>query len=186
MYFSVYNGKDRSSKIRDTNADTGIFHSTGNTDILIVFKYIFDRFQCLHQSGRLIYDLTVWKHLSRPDCITVADLPGTDADLLCQLRQHHFHTEAGLCDTKTTESSSRRIICIICFSVNLEILVIIRSGCMRTGSFQNRSAKGCISSGIRDNRCHNALNDTIFITSNRKFHIHRMPFRMDQNTFLSR
>ena len=140
MDFSVHHCQFRSSKIRNTNTDTGIFHGTGNTHILIVFKYIFHRFQCFHQSGGLIYDLSVWKYLSRPDRIAVTDLPGTDTDLLCQLRQHHFHAEAGLGYTKSTEGSSRRIVCIICFSVDLKVLIVVRSRRMGTGTLQNRSA----------------------------------------------
>ena len=140
MCFSILNGKNRSSKIRNTNADTGIFHGTGNTYILIVFKYIFHRFQCLHQSGGFIYDLSVWKYLSRSDRIAITDLPGANADLLCQLRQHHFHAEAGLGYTESTEGASRRIVCIICFSIDFKVLIVIRTRRMGTGMLQNWSA----------------------------------------------
>ena len=180
----VFHDQLHTSGIRDADTDTRIFHCTADSDrfplcqsSLIILP---NRLQCLNKTGRLIYDLTVRKHFSRTYRITVTNFPRCDSHSICHHIQKCFCCKTGLGDTKSTKSTRRRIICIIGSPFNFEILIMIWSCRMRAGTFEHRSAKRCICSGIRNYSSFYSHNISMFITSHCHIHIERMTFRMHQ------
>ena len=183
LLFSIVHIQLTASPVRKPDAHTGIFHGAGNSCIRMAVIHFLYRFQSLCKSGGIIYKLTVWKLLSRTDRVAVADLPGRNANLFCHFCKKHFHCKAGLGNAKPAESSGRWTVCIVGFSVNIKILVIIGTGGMGTGSLKHRASQRGIGSGICYNSCFHTLNDTVFITAHSKFHVHGVAFGMDSEYF---
>ena len=188
-FLIILHDQFHTSCIRNTNADTGIFHCTADPDrfscrhrCIIIFL---DHLQSLHKACGIIYDLAIRKDFSRADRIAVADLPWSDADFICHHIKQGLCRKTGLRYTKSTESSCRRIVCIVSSSLDLKVFVMVRTCCMGAGTFQDRTAKGGKSTCIRSDACFYAHDITIFITAHRHIHIERMTLRMDKERLCS-
>ena len=135
MEFSFDDGQLCSSVVWDSYSYACIFHGAGQACVFVIVKYFFYCFQGFCQPGGLIYYLAVGQFLSWADGVAVADFPWADANLFCQLCQHHFHGEAGLCHAKASEGTGWGVVGVVCFSVYLEVLVVVWAGGVGAGSF---------------------------------------------------
>ena len=185
LYHFILHQQTASSPVRQPHAYTGIFHRTGDSCIRRLFINLFDSLQCLCNSCRGICDLSVWKHLSGPHRIPISDLPWRDSHHLRQQIQIPFCSKTGLCHAESAKCSSRRIVGIHGFSVNVNGLEIVRPCRMGTGSLQNRSAQRCIRTCIRYNYSFHCSQISVLVTCCGNIHPHRMPFGMHSDTFLS-
>ena len=146
MKFSVFfKYKLHTSCIRNSNANTGIFHSTSDSDWFSSLKcgivFLFYSFQSFYQTCGIIHNLSIRKCLARPDRIAVANLPWSNSHLIGHHVQQCFCRKTSLSHAKSTKCSCRRIVCIICCSFNLKILIMIRTCRMCARSLQHRTAK---------------------------------------------
>ena len=138
-----------------------------------------DCFQSFFECSRAVCDLTVRKHLARLNSITVTDLPRSDTNLLSQNIDQRFQCELTLAYTKAAERTGRRIIGVVAIAADIGILVAVRSYRVRTCTLQNRSAKRCVSTGIKVDLTIQTGKDTILITAQCKGSFHCMAFRME-------
>ena len=86
-------------------------------------------------------------------------------------------------NSEASECSGRRIVCIICFSRNINILVVIRSCGMGACSLQYGTAQTCISACIGYYYGFHCRKITVFIAGSRKVHFHCMSLRVNQYAF---
>ena len=86
-------------------------------------------------------------------------------------------------NSETSECSGRRIVCIICFPRNINVLVVIRSCGMGACSLQYGAAQTCIGACIGYYYGFHCRKITVFIAGSRKIHFHCMSFRMNKYAF---
>ena len=141
LYFSIFYQQTAASPVGKPHAYTRIFHCTGNACIGLTLISLFYRLQRLRHTSRGICNLSVWQNLTRTYRVSVTDLPRRNSHHFSQQIQISFRTKTGLCHTKSSECSRRRIICVDCFSVNVNHLEIIWPCRMCTGTLQDRPSQ---------------------------------------------
>ena len=147
--------------------------------IHILLINFFDCFQSFLECRRAVCDLAVRKHLARLNGVAVTDFPRSDTNLLSQNIDQRFQCELTLTYTKAAERTGRRIIGVVAIATNVGILVAVWSYRMGTCTLQNRSAEGCVCTGIKVDLTIQTGKDTILITAQCKGSFHCMAFRME-------
>ena len=160
------------------HTDSAVLHTGGDSRIgmgIIDFLY---RLQGLRQGTVRCGDLSVGKRLSRTDGISVTDLPGGNANLLCQQVQIKLCGKAALGHAKPPVCACRNVVGVYTISDDLHILIIIRSCCMGTGALQYRASQRSVSSRIRIEHCFHTGQIPVFIAGSSEVHFHGMTLHM--------
>ncbi len=75
------------------------------------------------------------------DGVAVADFPRGDADLIGHFVQKRLGGEARLRDAEAAERARGRVVGIVGRALDLEILIVIGAGCVRTCTLKHRAAQ---------------------------------------------
>ena len=185
MELTVLDRHDAAARIGNAHADARVLHRAGDADVLILLADVLHRLERFHKTGGRRRDLPVRQRLPGADGVAVADLPRGDAQLVCHLCERHFHGVAGLRHAEAAERARGRIVRIVRLAGDLKIFVVIGARRVRAGTLEHRAAERGIRAGVGDHLGLDALNESVAIAAHGDGHLHRVPLRVDEHTFLS-
>ena len=146
---------------------------------------MFHRQQGFFDSRTGIGNLAGSHHRARFERIAITDLPGADANHVCQQVQVHLTGKRRLRHAKTAECTGRRIVCVYCHAVDFDVGNLIWTGNMGTGPLYHRTAERCVCPGIGDDARPHADQPAVSVTAGGQFDFHRVSFRMHPHAFLA-
>ena len=175
-----------SSKVQKTHAHASVLHGTCNACVPVGFVFVLDGLKRLHQASCVVNDLAVWKCLTWPYGVAVANLPVRDSNFVCNVVEHGLYGKARLGYTKASECARRRVVGVVGVSVYLEVLVVVWARCMCARPLQNRKPQRCVCARVCNHSGFETLDYAVFIASKGEVHIHWVSLWMHQNAFLPR
>ena len=183
----VFHDQLAAAPVGDADADTRVFHRAGNADGLAQFHGLvvirLDRLQRLDKARFRADDLAVRQLLPGPDGVAVADFPRGDADLIGHFVQKRLGGEARLRDAEAAERARGRVVGIVGRAFDLEILIVIGAGCVRTRTLKHRAAQRGERAGVGIDLGLDALNDAVFVAAHGEVHPERVALGMDEQGF---
>ena len=183
MDLAVLHDQPDTARVGDAHAHAGVLHGAGQAHVAVGVHVGLYGLQRFHETGGLVYDLSVGQLLAGADGVAVADLPGGDADQVGHLIQQAFDAETGLRDAEAAEGAGGRIVGVIGPAVDLEVLIVIRTGGVGAGALQDGAAQRGVSAGVGNDFRSHALDDAVFVAAQAELHLHGMALGMDENAF---
>ena len=150
MHLPFLHRQQHPADILLSHSCSGILEAAGDPGIFVLIENIFDRIQARFHVCIRICGLSVRQDVSRFDRIPSAEFPGIDPDHFRQKVNVHLRCKTALRHTESAEGPGYDIIGIDGHAENIDVLIVIRSRRMRTGSMQYRAAKARVCAGIRN------------------------------------
>ena len=186
MHPPVLNGQAAAPGVRDAHAKAAVFHRAGDARLGMRVVIRLDRLKRFDKRRRLIGDLPVGQNLAGADCVAVTDFPGGNADHFGQQVQVAFGRKAALRHTEAPKRPARRIVSVVSLAVDLDILIVVRPGRVRTCALEHRSAERRVRAGVRNERRLHRGEAAVFIAGRRKLHFKAVALWMDKDAFGAR
>ena len=171
-----------SANVRHTDAEAAVFHRASDSGLGVPLQNRANRVERLDERGGFVRILSVGQDLPGTNPVFVAELKRRHTDHFRELVEIALGGKAALGHAEAAKRAARRVIGIVGVALNINILVVIWPCRVGTGTLQHGASKGGVRSAVRDDAGTHGGEISVFVASGGKIHLHRVAFRVDQQT----